>query len=195
MYGEEGFEKKQIYAMETAHAGGFLTKQNDLLSFSGLLMQDEVPYRSAKYLSKGMQDEIVEENSKNLQMLGQAWQLAQEVDKAIPVFQQAAKKSDVGEIYARLAQLYLEKDQYKNCIKAADSALRKGGLKKSYATHIVRGMCLFNNDRLTAARVAFVEAGRQARLKKDASNQRITRQWVRYIDGEKKRRAALAASI
>jgi hypothetical protein len=68
-------------------------------------------------------------------------------------------------------------------------------LKKSYATHIVRGMCLFNNDRLTSARVAFVEAGRLARLKKDASNQRITRQWVRYIDGEKKRRAALAASI
>ncbi len=195
MYGEEGFEKKQIYAMETAHAGGFLTKQNDLLSFSGLLMQDEVPYRSAKYLSKGMEDEIVKENSKNLQMLGQAWQLAQEVDKAIPVFQLAAKKSDDGEIYARLAQLYLEKDQYKNCVKAADSALRKGGLKKSYATHIVRGMCLFNNDRLTSARVAFVEAGRLARLKKDASNQRITRQWVRYIDGEKKRRAALAASI
>jgi tetratricopeptide (TPR) repeat protein len=195
MYGEEGFEKKQIYAMETAHAGGFLTKQNDLLSFSGLLMQDEVPYRSAKYLSRGMEDEIVKENSKNLQMLGQAWQLAQEVDKAIPVFQLAAKKSDDGEIYARLAQLYLEKDQYKNCVKAADSALRKGGLKKSYATHIVRGMCLFNNDRLTSARVAFVEAGRLARLKKDASNQRITRQWVRYIDGEKKRRAALAASI
>lgn len=195
MYGEEGYEKKQVYAMEAAHVGGFLTKQNDLLSYSGLLMQEEVPYRSAKWLSKAMDDEIVEETSKNLQMLGQAWQLAQEVDEAIPVFRQAAKKSDDGEIYARLAQLYLEKDQYKSCVNAADDALRKGGLKKSQTTHIVRGMCLFNNDRLTAARVAFVEAGRIARLRKDNANQRMTRQWVRYIDGEKKRRAALAASI
>jgi tetratricopeptide (TPR) repeat protein len=195
MYGEEGYEKRQVHAMETAHAGGFLTKQNDLLSFSGLLMQEEVPYRSAKWLSKAMDDEIVEPTSKNLQMLGQGWQLAQEVDKAIPVFQQAATKSDDGEIFARLAQLYLEKDEYSNCVKSADDALRKGGLKKTQTTHIVRGMCLFNNDRLTAARAAFVKAGRVARQKKDSANQRITRQWVTYIDREKRRREVLAASI
>jgi len=194
MYGQEGYEKKQVYAMEAAHAAGFLTKQNDMLSYSGLLMQEDAPYRSANALSEAMDEEIVEANSKNLQMLGQGWQLAQEFDKAIPVFQQAAKKSDDGEIYARLAQLYLEKDQYGNCVKAADSALRKGGLKKTQTTHIVRGMCLFNNDRLTAARAAFVKAGRVARDKKDSANQRITRQWVTYIDREKKRRAALAAS-
>ncbi len=194
MYGMEGYEKKQVYAMEAAHAAGFLTKQNDMLSYSGLLMQEEAPYRSATFLTEAMDDEIVEASSKNLQMLGQGWQLAQEFDKAIPVFQQAAKKSDDGEIYARLAQLYLEKDQYGNCVKAADDALRKGGLKKTQTTHIVRGMCLFNNDRLTAARKSFVKAGRVARTKKDNANIRITRQWVTYIDREKKRRAILAAS-
>ena len=195
MYGQEGFDKKQVYAMEAAHAGGFLTKQNDLLSYSGLLMQEDAPYRSATFLSQAMDDEIVELSSKNLQMLGQGWQLAQEFDKAIPVFQQAAKKSDDGEIYARLAQLYLEKDQYGNCVKAADDALRKGGLKKTQTTHIVRGMCLFNNDRLTTARAAFVKAGRIARDKKDKGNQRISRQWVTYIDREKRRREILAASL
>jgi tetratricopeptide (TPR) repeat protein len=181
--------------MEAAHVAGFLTKQNDMLNYSGLLMQEDTPFRSAKFLSQAMDDEIVEDTSKNLQQLGQAWQLAQEFDEAIPVFQQAAKKSDDGEIFARLAQLYLEKDQYGNCVKAADSALRKGGLKKTQTTHIVRGMCLFNNDRLTAARAAFVKAGRVARNKKDSANIRITRQWVTYIDREKKRRAILAASI
>jgi tetratricopeptide (TPR) repeat protein len=194
MYGQEGYEKKQVYAMEAAHIGGFLTKQNDMLSYSGLLMQEEAPYRSATFLTEAIDDEIVEASSKNLQMLGQGWQLAQEFDKAIPVFQQAAKKSDDGEIYARLAQLYLEKDQYGNCVKAADDALRKGGLKKTQTTHVVRGMCLFNNDRLTAARASFVKAGRVARNKKDNANIRITRQWVTYIDREKKRRAILAAS-
>lgn len=195
VYGQEGMEKKQLYTMEAADVGGFLTKQSDIINYSGLLMQDEVPFRAATALSKGIKDKIVEPTAKNLQMLGQAWQLAQEVDEAIPVFQEAARKSDDGEIYARLAQLFLEKDEYGQCVTAADGALRKGGLKKPQNTVVVRGMCLFNGEKLLAARKAFVEAGRVARQRRDSSNERIARQWVSYIDREMARREALEASL
>ena len=194
VYGQEGQEKEQVYAMEGAHNLGFLTRQSDVVNYAGLLMQEEVPQRAAKYLAQGIDDGIVEPSAKNLQMLGQAWQLAQEVDKAIPVFLQAAKKSDDGEIYDRLAQLYLEKDDYDGCVDAADGALRKGGLKKTQNTHIVRGMCLFNDDKLTKARSAFGDACRVARSKKDNSTERICRQWITYIDREKNRRAQLRAA-
>jgi len=194
-YGQEGQEKKQVYAMEAAHAGKFLTKESDIVSFSGLLMQEEVPYRAAKYLAQGIKDGIVSESAKNLQMLGQAWQVAQEVDEAIPVFKKAGQKSDDGEIFARLSQLYLEKDDYKACVEAADGAIRKGGLKKPQTTQVVRGMCLFNDDKLTAAREAFSEASRLSRNARDTGNERIALQWITYIDREKLRREQLAAAI
>jgi tetratricopeptide (TPR) repeat protein len=195
VYGQEGMEKKQLYAMEAAHAAKLLNKDTDILSFAGLLMQDEVPYRAARYLEQGMKDGVVPRSSKNLQTLGQAWQVAQSVDKALPVFQEAARSADDGEIYARLASLYLEKDDYKNCIEAADNALKRGGLKKVQSTHVVRGMCLFNNNQLTAARESFSEAARIARQARDTTNERISTQWVTYIDRERARREQLAAAI
>ncbi len=195
MYGQQDMEKKQLYAMEAASVGNFLTRNSDITSYAGLLMQAELPYRAGKALAKGLADKEVENDAKNLQSLGQAWQVAQEVDKAIAAFQLAAQKSDVGEIYARLSQLYLEKDDFKKCIEAADGALRKGGLRKSQTTYLVRGMCLFNDNRLTDARKAFAEGGRISRTAKDKSSERNCTQWINYIDKEKIRRDQLDAAI
>jgi tetratricopeptide (TPR) repeat protein len=195
VYGQEGQEKKQLYAMEAASVGKFLTTESDITSYAGLLMQDEVPSRAAKYLAKGIKDGVVKDTSKNLQILGQAYQVAQDVDKAIPVFQKAAAKADDGEIYARLAQLYLEKDDHKQCVEAADNALRKGGIKKRQTTYVVRGMCLFNASKLQGARDSFSEGARIARDARDSSNERICRQWITYIDREQVRREQIEKSI
>ena len=48
-------------------------------------MQEEVPIRAAKVLEDGLNRKAIERDAKNLQSLGQAWQLAREVDKAIPI--------------------------------------------------------------------------------------------------------------
>ncbi len=191
IYGQEGFEREQVLAMEVAHAGGFLDRERDVLNYGGLLMQEEVPFRAAKWIQEGFDDELVESTAKNLQSLGQAYQLAQDVDDAIPVLEDAGKLSDDGEIFSRLSQLYLEKDQYKKCTDAADSALEKG-VDREYNAEIVLGMCLFNRDRLTQARSTFVTARRHARADKNESVERICNQWITYIDRDRIRRDQLA---
>ena len=126
-----------------------------------------------------------------MQSLGQAYQIAQDVDDAIPVLEEAGTLSDDGEIFSRLSQLYLEKDQYKKCTDAADNALEKG-VDREYNTEIVLGMCLFNRDRLTQARKTFVTARRHARADKNESVERICNQWITYIDRDRIRRDELA---
>ncbi|MCZ6890462.1 MAG: tetratricopeptide repeat protein [Gammaproteobacteria bacterium] len=195
VYGQQEMDREQMLAMETAHVGKFLTRESDLLTYAGLLMQEEIPYRAAKWLEQGFDDGTIEDTSKNLQALGQAWQLAQEVDKAIPVFEKAGSKSDDGEILARLASLYLEADEFVKCSNAADRAIKKGGLKKAYNTQMVQGMCLFNRDRLTAARSVFVDARNASRRSENKSVQRMCQQWITYIDRERSRRAQLEAAI
>ncbi|MCY3819864.1 MAG: hypothetical protein OXH52_10960 [Gammaproteobacteria bacterium] len=194
VYGQEGHEDKQVYTYEAAHALGFLDRETDMRNYAGLLMQSTVPYRASKWLQQAIDDGIVEDTSKNLQSLGQAYQLAQDVDEAIEVFEKAGTKSDDGEIYARLAMLYLEKDEHGKCTEAADSALTKGGLRKPYSTEVIQGMCLFNRDRLTQARRTFVEARTGARVAKDRAVERMCSRWIAHIDNEKKRRDALAAA-
>ena len=194
VYGQEGFEKEQLYTLEAAYTADFLEKQTDFTNLAGLLMQEEVPYRADKVLEDGLNRKAVERDDKNLQSLGQAWQLAQEVDKAIPVFEEAAGLADDGKIYERLSYLYLESDQYEKCVDSATGALDKGGLRKDQSVYIVKGMCLFNQNKLTPARTAFVSCRRVARQDKDTANQRICGQWITFIDRESKRQAQLAAA-
>ena len=191
IYGQEGYEREQVLAMEVAHAGGYLDRERDVLNYGGLLMQEEVPYRAAKWMQVGFDEELVEATAKNLQSLGQAYQIAQDIDDAIPILENAGKLSEEGEIFSRLSQLYLEKDEYRKCTDAADSALEKG-VDRQYNTEIVLGMCLFNRDRLTQARKTFVTARRHARADKNESVERICNQWITYIDRDRIRRDELA---
>ena len=191
VYGETDQPDKQLWTMEAAHVGGFLEMESDVRTFGGLLLQGEIPNRAAKYLQQGFDDEIVERNVLNLQTLGQAYQLAQDVDKAIPIFEEAGDLAEDGETYDRLAVLYLQKDQFSKCQTAAENALEKGGLKNELATKITLASCQFNLDRLVAARKTFVDVRRAARQQEERSEERNANQWIAYIDSEQRRRAEL----
>ena len=200
IHGQQGNEKEQVWAMQGAYTAGFLEQERDLMNFAGLLMQEQVPYRAAMVLDKGFEDEKIERTAKNLQGLGQAWQLAQEADKAIPVFEEAGRKSDDGRIYERLAQLYLDVDKFDECVSASDNALDKGGLRSLQQVYIVKGMCEFNKDQslvanLNRARQSFVSCRTEARKDEDESNQRVCQQWITYIDREAQRLEQLDAAI
>lgn len=192
VHGTIGNESEQLYTMQAAYAGDYLTKETDLTNLAGLLMQEEVPFKAALVLEEGIGQEVIETNAKNLRALGQAWQLSQEVDKAIPVFEDAAKLADDGKIFERLAYLYLEDDQFDACVRAANGALNKGGLSKRQNTYVVRGMCLYNLDNLNDARGSFVSCRNESRKEKDDTNQRICAQWITFIDREKARLQQLA---
>ncbi len=195
IHGQQGNEKKQLWTLEAAYHAGYLERERDLTNLAGLLMQAEVPYRAGRVMEKGFKDKIIERTDKNLRSMGQAWQLSQEVDKAIPVFLEAAKLSDDGKIYDRLANLYLEDDKFGSCVSAANDALKKGGLRKKQVTHLVKGMCLYNQEKLNTARKSFASCRDLARSAEDNTNVRVCAQWITYIDREVNRREQLTAAI
>ena len=194
IYGQEGQERLQLNTLQAAYAGDYFESETDFTNLAGLLMQREAPYKAAKILRDGLDREIVKRSARNLQSYGQAWQLAQEVDEAIPVFEEAAKLSDDGKIYERLAYLYMEDDQYKQCVTSAEGALDKGGLRKLQTMYIVKGMCEFNQNKLKTARKSFVSCRSESRKDKDNNNVRICAQWITFIDRETTRQAQLAAA-
>ena len=194
MYGQEGYEAKQLYAMEAAHILGFFDRETDYLQYQGVLMNAEVPIRSAWYLQDGFDKEVVEPSYRSLNSLGQSYQASLEDDEAIERFEQATEFAEDGRIYKRLAQLYLGKEQFAKCSERADEAIEKGGVSRVYDLKLLKGMCEFNRNRLTSALEIFTEARRDARRAEAASAEKSARDWIRYIESERKRLRQLAAA-
>lgn len=194
MYGQEGYENKQLYAMESANVLGFFDRESDYLQYQGVLMNASVPIRAAWYLKEGFDNETVEESYRSLNALGQSYQMALEDDAAIAQFEEATEFAEDGRIFKRLAQLYLGKERFERCSDRADEALEMGGVDRIWDLKILKGMCEFNLGNLSKAKEIFVEARRDARTGRAASAEKSTRDWIRYIDSEQNRLRQLAAA-
>ena len=178
---ELGEDEKLIYAYDAAYTQGMLDKGSEFVTMSQLFLQAEVPYKAATLLEEKMNAGIIEKNAKHYRLLSQSWMLAMEDKKAIPALKEAARLSDDGEVDARLANSYLNIGEYSNCVQAAKTALKKGDIKSSDNVQITLGMCLYNIQNYSDAKVAFKEAA------KVSKSRRTSNQWIRVIDAEVER--------
>ena len=101
-----------------------------MLNLAYMYLGQDVPYKAGKIIEAGMQQGLIEENLKNIETLANAWAQANEHHKAIPTLAQAAKLSDKGLLYARLAGVYFDLGDYAKATDAAKLADEKGGLKR-----------------------------------------------------------------
>lgn len=194
MYGQYQNAEKQRLTLDAAYIDEQLNKEAEILNLVGLLLQKDIPYRAAVILAAAVEAEIVERTSKNLELLGQAWQLSQEKAKAIPAYIEAAKDAEGGRLNLYLAQVYLGSDRYKNCSTQADEALRKGKLRNEITAYEIQGMCLLNQKLIGEAKDSFEEAWRIAGdTRNEKAIDRIA-QWLKFLEQEAKRLRALGKS-
>ncbi|MFT5710724.1 MAG: putative Zn-dependent protease [Halioglobus sp.] len=189
MYGEQKKESRQLATMDTAYVQGMLDKGTEQINMAYLYLNGEVPYRAAVVMDRGIKDESIEPKSKNYELLGNAWRQAQEIGKAIPAMELAAAKSDSGELYARLGNVYLDGDQFKKAITAINKGLSRGGVKRPDTARLVLGMAYFNDNQFNNARKAFGAA------KKDERSEKYATQWLKYLNAELERQEKLKIDI
>jgi len=197
VYGELKEEKKQLSSLEAAHDQRLLDKETEYVSLYQLLMRAEAPLKAARVMQYGIEKEFVKENEKHLKYLAQGWHVAQELDKAEPVYEKAAIKSEEGELYVFLGQIYLATDRYKKAKQALQLGLKKGKLKDPVTVNILLGQVAYELqdfedatkffrtaiDRLSDIKIKDKEARekKQDRLRTQALN------WLTYTEKEKKR--------
>lgn len=186
MYSQLGSDKKQLAAHDVAKSGWGLDTESTQLNMAYLYMGNEVPYKGAIVLEKGLKDGVIKEKTKNYLTLAQAFTSAQEAKKALPYMEKAARLADDGEPWAQLAGVYFDNDRFDDSLDAAETAFKKGGVKRPENTHILMGMALFNLKKLQEAKQAFRKA------QKVKSTEKVARQWIKYIDGEIKREKELS---
>tara|TARA_A100001388_G_scaffold127085_1_gene94075 strand:- start:324 stop:1709 length:1386 start_codon:yes stop_codon:yes gene_type:complete len=197
VYGELKQEDNQLSALEAAHDQRLLDKETEYVSLYQLLMRAEAPLKAARAIEYGIQNEFVEENEKHLKYLAQGWHLAQELDKAEPVYEKAAKKAKEGELYIFLGQIYLATDRYKKAKQALQLGLKKGKLKDPVTVNILLGQVAYELQDFEDATKFFRTAidrlsdikikDKEAREKKQDKLRTQALNWLTYTEKEKRR--------
>ena len=189
VYNELGKPEKELSVIETAYEQGLLEKETHIVSFAQAMLSQEVPYKAAQVLIKGIKAGAVEQNGKNLSLLGDALMIAKEYDEAIKVMTQAAGETQAGKDFYKLAQIHTERQEWQHALENVNQALKDENFNKQNEALILKGLVQFNLNDLEAAKATFIQA------KAIPDNEKSASQWLGYIEGEQKRRNYMAAGV
>ena len=189
----------------------FLIKKSEYLALAQLLLLNQNPYWAAQVLTSGQKKivtttetvidkvtkietkvektgPVVKSNEKNLKLLADSWRMAQEIDKAIPALEKAAKMSKEGKSYVLLGNLYLSEDRIEQAVDAIKKGLDKGKLTKISQVHLTLGQAYYELQEFDNAKKQFRIAARDKdkKIKKQANN------WIKYTENEEIRVKNLA---
>ena len=131
---------------------------------------------------------VVKDTEKNLKLLADSWRMAQEIDRAIPVLEKAAKIAKDGQSYVLLGNLYLSEDKVKEAVDAIKLGLKKGKVKNISQVYLTLGQAYFELQEFNEARKNFRIAARDEKksIKTQANN------WLKYTENEEIRVKNLA---
>ena len=196
-------EEDYMLTLKAAYDKDLLNKEGEYLALAQMLLLKKNPYWAAQVLVAGKEKKItikdeeteeevivsvVKEKEKTLKLLADAWRMAQEIDKAIPVLEKAAKMSKDGDTYVLLGNLYLFEDRMKESIKAIENGLKKPKVKSRSQALLVLGQAHFELQNFDEAKKHFRAAARDEnkRIKKTANS------WIKYAENEEVRVRNLA---
>ena len=210
-YGQLGREKDYMITLKAAHAKDFLDKESEYLALAQLLLLNQNPYWAAQVLVSGQKKivtytetttdkstgketkiektgPVVRSNEKNLKLLADSWRMAQEIEKAIPVLEQAAKLSKDGKSYVLLGNLYLAEDKLNEAVDSIKKGLKKGKIDKLSQVHLTLGQAYFELQKFEDAKKQFRIAARD----KDKKVKTTANNWIKYTENEEIRVKNLA---
>lgn len=190
LYGAVGREKDQLYILDALYVAGLLESEADVKNLGLLLLSEQVPYKASKILKKGLDEDLIEDSSRNLEILANALRMAQEIKESIPVMARAAQKAEDGDLFAQLAAIYLDADDNKKAVSAAESALKRGDVKRPGNLYLTKGMAHFNLEEYDAA----IKSFREATKIDEAGVKDMADRWIQHVRAEQNRAEQLRKS-
>lgn len=171
-------DKKALSVLELARTRDLLEKESEWKQLVQLYLFLEIPFKGAKAMQEGMERGIVEQDKDNLELLGNAWYSARELDRAIDAFERAGRLAVNGKIDMRRAYMLIDKEDWSEARNALNEALEKGGIDNPGNAYVLLGMSNYELGNVDAAKSAFRQAMNYDDSRSAAS------QWLRHMEEE-----------
>lgn len=158
VYGQLDDYPDALAIMQLAYGAKLLTEDAELRRLADLLLFNGVPYRCGQVLEAGIEAKTVNVDDKLYDKLANCWIAAGELDRAVPVLSHEADLTTGGDAFVRLAELQVQRADWAAAQSALERALAKGHLKDPADAHVLMGLALLSQHKLSEARPWFERA-------------------------------------
>jgi tetratricopeptide (TPR) repeat protein len=178
VYGQLEDYPNALAIMQLAYGAGLVTDDAEIRRLSDLLLFNEVPYRGAQVLETGIEKKTVKVDDKAYEKLANCWISAGELDKAIQPLQKGAELAPNGEMYVRLGEVDIQREDWAGAAAALDRGINKGQLKDTANAQMLMGIALFNQKKLGEAKTWFQRASQSEK------HRQISRGYLQLIESQ-----------
>ncbi len=175
-YMELNQDKNALSSLEMAYKLGLFEEEKEYLRLANFQAYQGVPYRAAKTLQAAFEDGHVKRSAENLEKQGSFWQQAQELGRAINVYQQAYNLAPTAETQIKIARLMILDKQYSEATKFTQNAASDAKRDQKGELSYIRGMAYFELNQPDNALKAMQSAAQSPDLKSVASP------WINFLE-------------
>lgn len=166
---------RSLAVYQLAHHAGLVTEVADLRSLADMQQFQGMPYRGAKLLESIAKANPDVMDGKAWEKLANAWSAARNYDRAVEPLGKAAQSAGNGELFVRLAQINIAREDWAAAVEALSKGLGKGGLQDTGSAHMLMGIALYQAKKPDEAIAAFRRAAASAKVKAQAES------WITLI--------------
>jgi len=180
IYGARDRFRESLAVQQVAYLQGYLVEDKELLRLARSYLYHDLPLPAAKVIEEGLEEGSIEANSESYELLANSLIAAREYDRSLEPLHKAAELATDGNIFVRLGQVYLQREEWDLAAEELQRALAKGGLKDTGNAQLLLGIALYNDNQLGSARNSFVRASEHE------STRAAARRWIEHIINESK---------
>lgn len=167
-----------LVALQLAYHKGLLTDDSDLRRLADLMAFNNIPHRCATLLTAELEKKRITNDGKLQEKLSNCWIAARSYEKAVGPLRRAAEMQRSGDLYVRLGEVQVQREDFNGAIEALRRALETGNAKDPGNAQLLLGISYYNLKKPKEARSWFQRAAGQSRHQKQAEG------WIRAIDTE-----------
>jgi len=164
--------KLALASMRIPFQQGLLNTEKDYRQIAQLMLYNGVPYLAGATLTKGFDNNVLTEAVDNLKLLGSAWLLAGEQEKAKHVFSRLVAIDPQRRWMKQLAQLHIQTQSWQQAVEALHAAQK---LEPESKLDLMLGIALINLQQYENARLSLAKAAKDKSLKTKVEN------WLQYL--------------
>jgi tetratricopeptide (TPR) repeat protein len=178
IYGAHENYRRSLSVQQVAYAQGFLTEDKELRRLARSYLYHNLPYPAAQVLETALESGAVTPDSEAFELLANSGIAAREYEQSLEPLRNAAKLSEDGNLYVRLGQVHMQREDWKEASALLEKAVEKGGLKDAGNADLLLGIAYYNGAHVARARSSFLRA------RKHESTRNAAIRWITHLDTE-----------
>jgi tetratricopeptide (TPR) repeat protein len=167
---------KALAVTQLAYMAGLLTEDSEIRRLADLLVYNEIPYRGGQILEQAIAAGKMKPDAALYEKLANCWMAAGEFDKSVPPLTRAAELATTGDLFVRLGEVQVQREDWAAAQSALERGLNKGGLRDQGYAQLYMGIVLLKQDKPGEAREWFVRASRSEKHRRQAEG------YLQYLD-------------